>query len=95
MSITKDQAKKIAHLARIHVSDQEAEDYAQELTSILAWVEQLQAVDTEGVPQMTSVVEMALPMRADEVTDGHYPEKIVQNAPTSQYGCFAVPKVVE
>lgn len=95
MSIDKQTALKIGRLARIRLSDEEAEHYAAEISSILNWVEQLQQVDTEGVEQMTSVADMQLPMRKDEVTDGGYPEAVLKNAPANDYGCFVVPKVVE
>lgn len=95
MSITQKETLKIAKLARIRLTDEEAEHYTNELNGILGWIEQLQEVDTEGVAQMTSVSEMQLPMRKDEVTDGGYPEAVLKNAPANDYGCFVVPKVVE
>lgn len=95
MSITKDDAFKIGRLARIRLSEDEAAHYTQELNTILGWIEQLQEVNTDGVAQMTSVCEMQLPMRKDEITDGDYQDSILKNAPASEYGCFVVPKVVE
>ena len=95
MTIDKNTALKVAKLARIRLSDEEAEHYASELSTILHWAEKLQEVDTEGVPLMTSVAEMQLPMRADKVTDGNYPEAVLKNAPNAQYDCFTVPKVIE
>lgn len=86
---------KIAKLARIAVTPEEVKTYSGELSKILAFVETLQEVNTDNVPQMTSVAEMLLPMRKDEVTDGDYQEDILKNAPASEYGCFMVPKVVE
>lgn len=86
---------KVAKLARIRLSDEEKNAYAKELTQIFNWIEQLGEVDTEGVAQMTSVANMTLPMRRDEITDGNRQEDILSNAPQSEYGCFAVPKVVE
>ena len=71
------------------------EPLAGELSGILDWVEQLMAVDTEGVPPMTSVAEMTLPMRDDTVTDGDNRDAVIGNAPRSAKGFFAVPKVVE
>jgi aspartyl-tRNA(Asn)/glutamyl-tRNA(Gln) amidotransferase subunit C len=65
------------------------------LNAILAWVEQLQAVDVAGVEPMTSVTPMKMKMRKDEVTDGGIPEQIVKNAPQSDDNFFLVPKVVE
>ncbi len=66
-----------------------------ELSNILTWIEQLDELDTEGVAPMTSVVEVTLPRRADAVTDGDYPDKVVANAPAAAHGFFVVPKVVE
>lgn len=95
MTISKQDALKIGKLARIRLNDEEVEHYTGEINNILGWIEQLQEVNTDDVPQMTSVCEMSLPMRKDEVTDGGYQEKILKNAPANDYGCFVVPKVVE
>lgn len=86
---------KIARLARIAVSDEDKAHYAREISGILQWVEQLSEVNTDGVPQMTSVAAMTLPLREDIVTDGGQAEAIVKNAPQGDYGCFVVPKVME
>lgn len=93
--ITKDTVTRIAKLARIAVPEGEKEALAEELSHILHWIEQLQEVDTEGVPQMTSVADQELPWRKDEVTDGDCREKVLQNAPKQEYDCFAVPKVID
>ena len=87
--------KRIARLARIAVPDADLLHLAGELSGILKWVEQLDAVDTAGVEPMTSVVAVTLPMRADEVTDGGIQEKVLANAPDPARGFFTVPKVVE
>lgn len=86
---------KIARLARIEVTQDEKRHFAREITGILQWVEQLGEVNTDGVPQMTSVAAMQLPWREDKVTDGNRQEEIIRNAPQSDYGCFVVPKVME
>ena len=86
---------KIAKLARIKVKDEEKAHYATELSLILKFIEQLQEVNTDNVPIMTSVVSSQLPMRADEVTDGGYSREIVANAPKSDFECFVVPKVID
>ena len=86
---------KIARLARIEVSESDKQHVAQEISGILQWVEQLNEVNTDGVPQMTSVSAVKLPWRKDEVTDGNQTEAVVKNAPQSDYGCFVVPKVME
>ena len=95
MSLDKDTVAKIAHLARIHVPEQELESLAGELSKILDWVEQLAEVDTEGVAPMTSVVEMEARWRKDEVTDGGYADDVLANAPKAEHGFYTVPKVIE
>ena len=95
MSLDKATVSKIARLARIRVPDEDLELLGAELTNILGWVEQLNEVDTAGVPPMTSVVDMQLPSRRDVVTDGAYSEKVLGNAPHIEEGFFVVPKVVE
>jgi aspartyl-tRNA(Asn)/glutamyl-tRNA(Gln) amidotransferase subunit C len=95
MSVDADTVRRIAHLARIAVAEDEIEHLKGELNAILAWVEQLGEVDVAGVEPMTSVTPMKLKMRADEVTDGGIPEDIVKNAPASEDNFFLVPKVVE
>lgn len=95
MSVDADTVRRIAHLARIAVKEEEVEHLKGELNAILAWVAQLQAVDVAGVEPMTSVTPMKLKMRKDEVTEGGKPEDIVRNAPASDDHFFLVPKVVE
>lgn len=95
MHIDQDLVKKIAHLARIKVSDDDVKHLETELSNIMDWVEQLSEVDTDGVQPLTSVVDATLRMRADIVNDGGYPEDIVKNAPSSEDNFFVVPKVVE
>lgn len=95
MAVDKDTVARIAKLARIRITDDQQEAMAGELTEILNWVEQLSELDTEGVEPMTSVVEMSLPQRQDQVTDGNCADKVLANAPEGAHGFFAVPKVVE
>lgn len=95
MSIDTDTVRKVAHLARIALREDEVAPLAVELNSILGWVEQLGEVDVAGVEPMTSVTPMALKRRADEVTDGDRQADILANAPDAREGFFAVPKVVE
>jgi aspartyl-tRNA(Asn)/glutamyl-tRNA(Gln) amidotransferase subunit C len=95
MSVDAQTVRRIAHLARIAVEEGEVAHLQGELNAILAWVEQLQAVDVAGVAPMTSVTPMTMKMRTDEVTDGGKPEEIVRNAPQSDDNFFLVPKVVE
>ncbi len=95
MSVTKDDVRKVANLARIDLPEDRVEPMTDELNGILKWIEQLDEVDVEGVEPMTSVVETALPMRDDVVTDGNIQDKILVNAPRSEDGFFVVPKAVE
>ncbi len=87
--------RKVARLARIRTTEAEEETLAQELSKILDMVSQLNEVDTTGVEPLTSVVDMDLPRRADEVTDGNRQDDILANAPEAAAGFFVVPKVVE
>jgi aspartyl-tRNA(Asn)/glutamyl-tRNA(Gln) amidotransferase subunit C len=95
MALDKATVKHIATLARIRLAEAELEPLAGELSHILDWVEQLNEVDTTGVPPMASAAAATLPMRDDKVTDGGCPEAILSNAPRSARGFFTVPKVVE
>ncbi len=95
MAIDKATVLRIAQLARIEVKDEALDELAGELNGILAWVEQLGEVDTEGVAPMTSVVEVKLPRRDDHVSDGGRRDDILANAPEAEDGFFVVPKVIE
>ncbi len=95
MSVTNQDVKKVARLARIALPEDQVEPMTDELNNILNWIEQLGEVDVEGVEPMTSVVETSLPMREDVVTDGDIQDKVLANAPKSEDGFFVVPKVVE
>ncbi|WP_332061062.1 Asp-tRNA(Asn)/Glu-tRNA(Gln) amidotransferase subunit GatC [Bartonella sp. CB74] len=95
MSVDKETVKRVAHLARIAIHDDEAEHMSQGLNVILNFVEQLNEVDISGVEPLTSVMPMALRMREDSVTDGNKATDIVANAPVTEENFFLVPKVVE
>ena len=95
MSVDQATVKRVARLARIKVPDGDLPRLAGELNSILGWIEQLNEVDVSKVEPMTSVVTMKMKMRSDEVTDGHYPQKIIANAPAQEDAFVMVPKVVE
>lgn len=95
MSLTRDQVRTVALLARIRVREEDLESMAKEISGILRWIEQLNEVKTEGVAAMASVVEMMLPMREDGVTDGGDPAAVLKNAPETVDGFYAVPKVME
>lgn len=95
MTVELETVRRIARLARIAVAEEEVPHLQGELNAILAFVEQLNEVDVEGVEPMTSVTPMAMKKRADRVTDGGYADQIVRNAPATEDGFFLVPKVVE
>ena len=95
MSVDATAVRRIAHLARIGVSDEETPHLQNEINAILSFVEALNAVDVEGVEPMTSVIPMSLPMRDDVVTDGGVAEAVLLNAPLAEDGFFLVPKVIE
>lgn len=95
MSIDKETARRVAHLARIEVAEADLDPLAAELSAILGFMEQLAEVDISGVEPMTSVTPMAAPLRADVITDGGYPDRVLANAPDARSGFFTVPKVVE
>ena len=95
MAIDAATVRKVARLARIAEPEEKLEPLAKELSGIMAWIEQLNEVDTNGVEPMTSAVSMPIPMREDVVTEGGDPEKVLANAPKRVNGFFVVPKVVE
>ena len=95
MSIDKDTVRRVAHLARIEVAEGDLDHLAGELSAILGFMEELREVDVAGVEPMTSVTPMALPLRADVVTEGNQRERVLANAPDVRAGFFAVPKVGE
>ena len=95
MSVDAKTVRRIAHLARIAVADEDVAPLQGELNAILAFVEQLDAVDVHGVEPMTSVSPMTMKKRVDEVTEGGRAADIVANAPETEDNYFLVPKVVE
>jgi aspartyl-tRNA(Asn)/glutamyl-tRNA(Gln) amidotransferase subunit C len=105
MSLDKDTVARIARLARLKVPDEELAPLAGELSGILAWIEQLNEVDTKNVEPLSSVSDVVLPQREDRVTDGGIAAKVLANAPGGAVyvertdkdagGFFTVPKVVE
>ena len=95
MSVDADTVRRVAHLARIAVADDEVEHLRGELNAMLAFVEQLSEVDVAGVEPMTSVMPMAMKMRRDEITGGGIADAVMANAPAREDHFFLVPKVVE
>ena len=95
MSVDKDTVRRIAKLSRIAVDETRVAAMVDDLNGIFAWVQQLNEVNVEGVPPLTSVVEQKLKMRDDVVTDGGNANALMANAPQGEDHYFVVPKVVE
>jgi aspartyl-tRNA(Asn)/glutamyl-tRNA(Gln) amidotransferase subunit C len=95
MQVDEATVRRIARLARIKVTDEEARALEKELSGILDWVKQLDEVDVGNVEPMTRVIPMTLKKRDDKVTDGEIPEQVLANAPQREGDFFVVPKVVE
>jgi len=95
MAIDERTVRRVAHLARIALPEARVAPMVSELNGIIAWIEQLNEVDIDGIEPMTSAVAISLPMRDDVVTDGGDPARVLKNAPKSEDGFYVVPKVVE
>lgn len=95
MTMTPEIIRKVARLSRLYLDEADVAHYTKELSGIMNWVDQLQAVNTDGVEPMAAVGDMTLRFREDVVNDGNQQEAVLKNAPASDYGCFVVPKVIE
>ena len=95
MSVDQAAVRRIAHLARIAVTDAEVPHLQDQINAILSFVDALNAVDVSSVEPMTSVIPMKLPMRDDVVTDGEIEPAVLANAPLAEDGFFVVPKIIE
>ena len=95
MSVSPEQVRHIARLARLAMSEAELEALVPELNNILGWVEQLGEVNTDGIEPLTAVIDQKLRLRDDVVTEGNIRDEVLANAPEAQHGFFAVPKVIE
>ena len=95
MKLNTNTINKIAKLARIRLSEKEADEFLKDINSILDWVEQLNEVNTDKVEPLTNISSSALTKRKDEAQDLNSSDEILQNSPDKLEGYFAVPKVVE
>jgi len=95
MSVDRATVHRIASLARLAITEEEAEQLEKELSVIFDWVAQLDELDTSAVEPMTRVADMSMRLRKDEVTDGFYADDIVKNAPKVDDHYFVVPKIIE
>lgn len=95
MKITKDDVMYVANLARLNVSDEEADKLTTEMESIIAFADMLGEVDTEGIEPTNHAMKVSNVFREDIVTESYDRDELLANAPDKQAGCFCVPKVVE
>lgn len=95
MSLQKEDIEKIAHLARLGIHSDDVPNYARDLSNILDLVEQMSAVNTEGVTPMAHPLDEHQRLRADEVTETDQREQFQKNAPLVESGLFLVPQVIE
>lgn len=95
MSLDPATVRRIAKLSRLHLDEADIPRLQTELNGILGWIEQLNAVDVDGVEPLTGAAAMAMRMRDDVVTDGGMAEAVLSNAPDRAGPFYAVPKVVE
>ena len=95
MSLEPESIPDIAHLARLHLSGNDIRRYTRELSAILAFIEQMNAVDTAGVVPMAHPLDMTQPLRADAVTETDRRDEFQANAPSVRDGLYIVPKVIE
>lgn len=93
--IDREKVRRIATLARIEVTDAELPAWAEQLSGIMGWIEQLKEVNTDGVAPMSGGTDLKLVLRPDAVTDGGLSDQVLANATEPQDGYFTVPKVVE
>ena len=95
MSISLEEVLKISHLARLHVDEEQASQYATDLSKILAWVQQMNQVDTQGIAPMAHPLDVIQRLREDKVTETDQREKFQTIAPRTEKGLYLVPKVIE
>jgi len=95
MGIDNSEVKKIAHLARLQVDEQEAQRYADSLSRILGLIEQMNAVDTTGIEPMAHPLDMQLRLREDQPTETDQRDRYQQCAPAVEAGLYLVPRVIE
>ena len=94
MALDKTEVEKIAHLARLHISESETEEVTTRITDILTLIDQMQSVDTEAVEPLAHPLDLVQRLRADEITEENQRDRLQQLAPASEDGLYLVPKVL-
>lgn len=95
MSISRTDVEKVAHLARIAITDDTIAATTERLANVLAMVDQLQAINTSGIEPLAHPLDTVQRLRADVVSEKNQRDLLMQNAPATQDGLFLVPKVIE
>jgi aspartyl-tRNA(Asn)/glutamyl-tRNA(Gln) amidotransferase subunit C len=95
MALDKSEVEKIAHLARLHISDAEADEVSSRITDILSLIDQMQSVDTDSVEPLAHPLDAVQRLRADEITEKNQRDELQTLAPSSEDGLYLVPKVLE
>ena len=95
MALESESVLHIAHLARLHLADDDLDRYTGELSNILSFIEQMNAVDTGDVVPMAHPLDMSQPLRTDVISEQDRREEYQENAPAVRDGLYLVPKVIE
>lgn len=95
MALDKAEVEKIAHLARLHISEADSEEVTTRITDILSLIDEMQTIDTDSVVPLAHPLDMVQRLRADQVTETNNREQLQALAPNSQDGLYLVPKVIE
>ena len=95
MALDKSEVEKIAHLARLHISEEDVGEVTKRITDILALIDQMQSVDTDGVEPLAHPLDVVQRLRADKVTEVNQRDELQKLAPQTEQGLFLVPKVIE
>ncbi len=95
MAFDKSEVEKVAHLARLHISESEADEVTNRITDILALIDQMQSVDTDAVEPLAHPLDVVQRLRADEITEQDHRDELQTLAPNSVDGLYLVPRVIE
>ncbi len=95
MALDKSEVEKIAHLARLQLSEEDVGEVTKRITDILALIDQMQSVDTDNVEALAHPLDVVQRLRADEVTESNQRDELQKLAPLSEQGLYLVPKVIE
>ena len=95
MGIDRKEVEYVAHLARLELKEEEAEEFTGQLDNILGYIEKLQEIDTTGIEPTSHAIPMVNAFREDEVKESYDQETALRNAPSEEHGFFKVPKIIE